>query len=72
MRQLYRVEPERDGVHVIGLSDEAATFKSNKIGIEVFVGRQFFTFTARALAMRRGCRADIAGRDQAAACDGKG
>ncbi len=37
--------PSGTGVHVIGLSDEAATFKSNKIGIEVFVGRQFFTFT---------------------------
>lgn len=39
--------PSGTGVHVIGLSGVGETFKSNKVGIEVFAGRQFFTFTGR-------------------------
>lgn len=36
--------PSRRGVHII-VAGECATFKSNDIGLEVFCGRQFFTFT---------------------------
>jgi hypothetical protein len=36
--------PSRRGVHII-VSGESETFKSNDIGLEVFAGRQFFTFT---------------------------
>jgi putative DNA primase/helicase len=36
--------PSRRGVHII-VAGESETFKSNDIGLEVFCGRQFFTFT---------------------------
>jgi hypothetical protein len=36
--------PSRKGVHII-VAGESETFKSNDIGLEVFCGRQFFTFT---------------------------
>jgi hypothetical protein len=36
--------PSRKGVHII-VAGEGETFKSNDIGLEVFCGRQFFTFT---------------------------
>jgi hypothetical protein len=36
--------PSRRGVHII-VAGESETFKSNAIGLEVFCGRQFFTFT---------------------------
>jgi hypothetical protein len=36
--------PSRKGVHII-VAGESHTFKSNDIGLEVFCGRQFFTFT---------------------------
>jgi hypothetical protein len=36
--------PSRKGVHII-VAGESDTFKSNDIGLEVFAGRQFFTFT---------------------------
>jgi hypothetical protein len=36
--------PSRRGVHIIVIG-ESETFKSNDIGLEVFCGRQFFTFT---------------------------
>lgn len=46
--------PSGKGVHIICTRDDATfaglekeTFKSNKIGVEVFSGRQYFTFTAR-------------------------
>ena len=38
--------PSGTGVHIICIG-EAETFKSNKIGIEVFAGRQYFTFTGK-------------------------
>ena len=38
--------PSGKGVHII-CTGETQTFKSNKVGIEVFCGRQYFTFTAR-------------------------
>ncbi|MCP5233605.1 MAG: hypothetical protein H6948_16265 [Zoogloeaceae bacterium] len=44
--------PSGTGVHVIGLSGVGETFKSNKVGIEVFAGRQFFTFTGGYTANR--------------------
>ncbi|MGG7604646.1 DUF5906 domain-containing protein [Massilia sp. BKSP1R2A-1] len=37
--------PSRKGVHII-VNGETKTFKSNDIGLEVFCGAQFFTFTA--------------------------
>ena len=37
--------PSRKGVHII-TSGETKSFKSNDIGLEVFCGSQFFTFTA--------------------------
>lgn len=40
------VSPSGKGVHII-CSGETETFKSNKVGIEVFAGRQYFTFTAK-------------------------
>ncbi len=36
--------PSGKGVHII-CSGETETFKSNEVGVEVFCGRQFFTFT---------------------------
>jgi hypothetical protein len=36
--------PSGKGVHII-VAGESSTFKSNKIGLEVFCGSQFFTFT---------------------------
>jgi len=36
--------PSAKGVHII-VAGESETFKSNDIGLEVFCGRQFFTFT---------------------------
>jgi hypothetical protein len=36
--------PSRRGVHII-VAGQSDTFKSNDIGLEVFAGRQFFTFT---------------------------
>jgi len=36
--------PSRRGMHII-VAGESETFKSNDIGLEVFCGRQFFTFT---------------------------
>lgn len=41
--------PSGTGVHII-CSGETETFKSNKIGLEVFAGRQYFTFTGRQYA----------------------
>jgi putative DNA primase/helicase len=38
--------PSGKGVHIICLG-QTETFKSNKVGIEVFCGRQYFTFTAK-------------------------
>lgn len=38
--------PSGRGVHIIA-AGETETFKSNAIGVEVFCGRQFFTFTGR-------------------------
>ena len=38
--------PSGKGVHII-CSGETETFKSNEVGVEVFCGRQFFTFTGR-------------------------
>ncbi len=38
--------PSGLGVHIIA-AGETETFKSNAIGVEVFCGRQFFTFTGR-------------------------
>jgi putative DNA primase/helicase len=38
--------PSGKGVHII-CSGETTTFKSNEVGVEVFCGRQFFTFTGR-------------------------
>lgn len=38
--------PSGKGVHLI-CAGESETFKSNKEGVEVFCGRQYFTFTAR-------------------------
>jgi len=40
------LSPSGRGVHIIG-EGETETFKSNVAGIEVFCGRQFFTFTGR-------------------------
>lgn len=39
--------PSGKGVHIICTGD-ATTIKSNAIGVELFVGRQYFTFTGRA------------------------
>lgn len=43
--------PSGTGVHIIcsdeALPDADKTFKSNDVGVEVFSGRQYFTFTAR-------------------------
>jgi len=39
--------PSRRGVHII-VAGESETFKSNDIGLEVFCGRQYFTFTGAA------------------------
>ena len=36
--------PSRTGLHII-VAGETKTFKSDKIGLEVFCGRQFFTFS---------------------------
>lgn len=41
--------PSGRGVHII-CSGTTDTFKSNEIGVEVFSGRQFFTFTGRRYA----------------------
>ncbi|WP_052451985.1 VapE domain-containing protein [Noviherbaspirillum autotrophicum] len=38
--------PSGTGVHII-VAGESETFKSNEIGLEVFCGRQYFTFTAK-------------------------
>lgn len=38
--------PSGKGVHII-CSGETETFKSNEVGVEVFCGRQFFTFTGK-------------------------
>ena len=38
--------PSGRGVHII-CAGESETFKSNEVGVEVFAGRQFFTFTGR-------------------------
>ncbi len=40
------LSPSGHGVHII-VAGETETFKSNAAGIEVFCGRQFFTFTGR-------------------------
>lgn len=40
------LSPSGRGVHII-VEGETETFKSNSVGIEVFCGRQFFTFTGR-------------------------
>ena len=40
------LSPSGKGVHII-CSGELESFKSDKIGVEVFCGRQFFTFTGR-------------------------
>lgn len=42
------VSPSGSGVHIIGMGS-AETIKSDKIGVECFVGRQFFTMTGRRL-----------------------
>jgi hypothetical protein len=41
--------PSRRGFHII-VAGETETFKSDKIGLEVFCGSQFFTFTGTAYA----------------------
>lgn len=41
--------PSRTGVHII-VAGQTETFKSNAIGLEVFCGRQYFTFTGQAYA----------------------
>lgn len=41
--------PSGSGVHII-VAGETETFKSNLIGLEVFCGSQYFTFTARQYA----------------------
>ena len=38
--------PSGRGVHII-CAGESETFKDNRIGLEVFAGRQYFTFTGR-------------------------
>lgn len=38
--------PSGKGVHIL-CAGEVETFKSNQVGVEVFCGRQFFTFTGR-------------------------
>lgn len=38
--------PSGKGVHII-CTGETQTFKSNEVGVEVFAGRQYFTFTGR-------------------------
>lgn len=40
------LSPSGTGVHII-VRGHTVTFKSNQIGVEVFCGRQFFTFTGR-------------------------
>lgn len=40
------LSPSGKGVHII-CSGDTATFKSNEVGVEVFCGRQYFTFTGR-------------------------
>ncbi len=40
------LSPSGRGVHII-VAGETETFKSNAVGVEVFCGRQFFTFTGR-------------------------
>jgi putative DNA primase/helicase len=40
------LSPSGKGVHIIALG-ETASFKDNRIGVEVFCGRQFFTCTGR-------------------------
>lgn len=40
------LSPSGHGVHIIA-AGETETFKSNAVGIEVFCGRQYFTFTGR-------------------------
>lgn len=40
------LSPSGRGVHII-VAGETETFKSNTAGVEVFCGRQFFTFTGR-------------------------
>jgi len=49
------LSPSGRGVHII-VAGETETFKSNAAGIEVFCGRQFFTFTGRHYA---GTPADV-------------
>lgn len=39
--------PSGKGVHIIGLGHVEKSFKDNGIGVEVFCGAQFFTFTGR-------------------------
>lgn len=44
------VSPSGTGVHIfceLEHSEETKSFKSNKIGVECFIGAQFFTFTGR-------------------------
>jgi len=43
------LSPSGKGVHII-CAGQTESFKSNRIGVEVFSGAQFFTFTARAWA----------------------
>lgn len=43
------LSPSGKGVHII-CAGETETFKSDKIGVEVFCGRQFFTMTGRLVA----------------------
>ena len=40
--------PSGTGFHII-MSGETVTFKSNHVGLEIFCGSQFFTFTGRTL-----------------------
>ncbi|WP_428421940.1 VapE domain-containing protein [Methylibium sp.] len=40
--------PSGRGVHIIGTGTIEKTFKDNRVGVEVFTGRQFFTCTGRA------------------------
>lgn len=45
------VSPSGKGVHIfcaLEHSEDTKSFKSNKIGVECFIGAQFFTFTGRA------------------------
>jgi hypothetical protein len=67
--------PSGKGVHII-VAGESPTFKSNKIGLEVFCGSQFFTFTGKRYSGTPGevreLAAGILGRLRATVDEAKG